>query len=89
MKRRKERVDLGGASHFRGDAVVVVDGIEGGDELVVPAVIDDQFAAVPEVGSEIRVGGADQILIELVREGDVLVESRVRKFQLGLLKTTC
>ena len=36
--------------------------------------VHDQLAAVREEVFEIRVGGADQILVELVREGDVLVE---------------
>src|SRR4051812_531467 len=70
----KGRVDLGGSTHLRGNTVEVVDGIEGSNELIIPAVIDDQLAAVREVGLEIWVGGADQILVELVREGDVLVE---------------
>ena len=56
------------------------------DELIVPAVIHEQLAAVGEEGFEVGVVGIEQTVVDLVGEGDVFVEVEGQVVPLGIFE---
>src|SRR5438874_13446523 len=61
-------------------ASVIVDAVEGADELIVPAVILEELAAMREELLQVRIGGIQQTVVDLVGEGHVGVE--VQSFEI-------
>src|SRR5437867_3459281 len=76
--RRHEQPD--GIGHLRRaaqrgqDAVVVVDGVSGRDERIVPAVVQKELAAPAEKLFQVWIGGVEQPVVQFVCEIDIVVE---------------
>jgi len=67
-------------------ALVIIDAVERWDKLIAPAVKHQQLSVALEKLPQVRIDMVDGVIIQLVRQGNVLIEIEAVKIRIWVLE---